>query len=405
MGTLNTTGNAPTYKSAAPGGVHNLTHSYQSKFDERFAKKSYTEPFCGNAYSWNNDHSISIFTLGDGVLKDYDLTQNVGSRFGAMHEINDEINTYELKQVFAIRETYERVYNDDQRNIRNTQYILKNIIDNKLKPAIDMYRLKTWANGAGNTKVLSTALSKSNIVETLLKANAFLDNLDVPEDGRVFFMGITDAIMVNLADELKYQAKWTEKGAVRGEVNMLGGAKIVQLPDRYMPAGVSIMMKWKGSTVDPSKLHWIKRYDNVEGYSGPVLNGLFRYDSFVLAQKANGIYCIGNYGNTTLLDASAMTLSVNSSTGVVTASNAPASATLKCTVDKRNPKIADNKNTITLVSGTSTIASTGSPTLLVPDGGIVRVYAEKTNCTNSGIMNYKWNATAKTLTAVTDFDI
>ena len=394
-----TQGTASSLRSAAAytGAVYNLNERYEKKLDERFKTKSYTDAGANlNGFNWTSVNTIQVESEGVGEIKAYDFGAALGERMGAMHEISDQMNVYKLKQYFSIRETYEKLYSDDKMNERKIQRILKGINDEKLVPAIDKYRLKTWADGAGTTTILTTnglkvntasagtaaALGTSNVVRMLLTASAMLDNMRVPMEGRMAYIGLTDAIEFQLADELKYQQEFTKQGAINGAIRKLGKLTVIAIPDSLMPAGCKILIKWKKATVDPRKLSWSKVYPNVEGYSGPVLNGLYRYDSFVLAMKANGIMVIGDSNA-----APQATPTAALASGKITLTSASADK-IYYTVDGHNPKIADNG---------ADVINTYSAAFDAPTAACyIQAYATKAGKVASGIGKWYFDGTALT---------
>ena len=88
-------------------------------------------------------------------------------------------------------------------------------------------------------------------------------------------------------------------------VGQYDGCRVKNIPDKYMPAGVYFFIKWKGSTVDPVKLAQYDILPKVKGYSGPVVQGVTYYDSFVLGAKGDGVAVCGNAA---ILDAPAMSI-------------------------------------------------------------------------------------------------
>lgn len=400
-------------------GVYILNEHAIKKMDEDFAKKSYTNSAANlSNFSWANANAITVESEGKGRINAYDFGAALGSRMGDLHEVNTERNTYQLKQVFSARETFEKIYSDDSLNERKLARTLKTI-NEKLMVDVDTYRLKTWANGAGNTFVVTSgglainnasataaALTTSNIVKILLQANAYLDNMNVPENGRLFFVSITDAYTIfQLADELKYQQEFTNKGAINGAIRKLGKATIVAIPDARMPAGCKVLCKWKGASADPRKMTWTKIYPNVEGYSGPILNGIWRYDSFILAHKANGVLVIGdNSSNGAPQTTPAMALGTSGDAGKIVITSASADK-IFYTIDGHNPKIEDNGSSVVL-GGTAT---SGAVKLTNPTADCyIQAYAVKAGKVNSGIAKYfyHYDATTPTLTALTyDQDI
>ena len=173
------------------------------------------------------------------------------------------------------------------------------------------------------------------------------------------------AVECKLAQELAYNQNYTNKTLVNGEICRLGGLPIVAVPDHYMPAGVQFMIKWKGATADPQKLKMLRVLSEVQGIYGPVMEGLVRYDSFVLANKANGIYVYGETNKVTA--APTIAVDVSKKTATITL---PSGATKAYyTVDGSNPKFHVGKpnSTVTEISANATVSLTGS--------GMVRAYA------------------------------
>jgi len=407
-------GSASSLRSAAAytGAVYNLNERYEKKLDERFKTKSYTDAGANlNNFSWVGANAIQVETEGVGNINAYDFGASLGSRMGTMHEISDQRNIYQLKQFFSIRETYEKLYSDDKQNERKIQRILKGILDDKLVPAIDRYRLKTWADGAGTTTVVTSsglivnstgtpaAISTSNIVRILLQASAMLDNMRVPMEGRMAYIGITDAVEMQLASELQYSPQMIQKGAVMGEIRQLGRVKVIAVPDSIMPAGCKVLLKWKGASADPRKLSWSQVYPHVEGYSGPVLNGLYRYDSFILAQKANGVLVIGD-SNAKAQATPTLTVGTSGDAGKVILTSTAFSTnadSIYYTIDGHNPKVVDNGTSVVL-GGTATSGVVKTDVLSADC--YIQAYATKSGRVASGIAKYFFDYTNQTVTAL-----
>jgi len=286
------------------GEITNLVNLYtdmQTKMDKEFETESYTEALTNNDWEWDGNETIVIPTTTHFQLVDYDVTQPWYQRTGAAQQVYDEVNSYTVRRKRTFHGEIDEVPSMDQRFIRKMATALKETVDNELVPENDLYRLKTWAEGCGDI-IFGTAddtkakkgTNDEDIIRTLLTMNARATNLHVPKKDRVFVMSVTDAIETRLSERLQYNQNYSGK-MIQGEVAMLGDAKIVAVPDDLMPAGVKIMMKWKGSTADPRKCHKLRTLNNVVGSFATHAEGLFRYDSFVKAHKANGIilFCEG----------------------------------------------------------------------------------------------------------------
>ena len=371
----------------------NLYTEMETRIDKEFETKSYTESMTDNGgWSWDGVETITIPTTSHFELNDYDLTQPWYQRTGAVQEVYDQMNSYTVRRKRSFHGFIDDVPSMDQKFIRKMAVALKETTDEELIPENDKYRLLTWANGAGNV-VFGTAdetkakkgANDEDIIRTLLTLNAVATNKRVPTDGRTFVMSITDAIETRLSERLQYNQNYTGQ-MVRGEVAVLGDAKIVAIPDDLMPAGVKIMMKWKGSTADPRKAHKIRTLNNVVGSFGTHAEGLFRYDSFVKAQKANGILLFGlgtaaspngYICDTPIISdySSGFTITMPTSTAI---RGVVSGVTIKYIISPVkmffNPKVHEGA---TAYDDTITISTAGT--------FYVTAYAEKAGCISSGI--------------------
>ena len=395
------------------GLADNLAHIYnemETRIDKEFETKSYTESMTNNDWSWEGVETIKIPTTSHFTLNDYDLSQPFYLRTGPAQEVYDQINSYTVRRKRAFHGFIDEVPSMDQRFIRKMASALKETTDDELIPENDAYRLNEWSKGAGTVVFggadMLSAVKGTNdvdIVRTLLTLNAIATNKRCPTDGRTFVMGITDAIETRLAERLQYNQNYTGK-MVRGEVGMLGDSKIVAIPDYLMPAGVKIMMKWKGATADPRKAHKIRTLNNVVGSFATHAEGLFRYDSFVKAQKANGIllFCVGATGtgntNTLVCDNPVITWTPGTGSGNGLTIAAPSSAnakgfigtgyTIKYIVTDGtmfyNPKVNENATTwsATIAASNFTAGKTYR----------VTAYAEATGKMPSGIATFTFTA-------------
>ena len=349
----------------------NLITEYSTLLDKRFTQKSLTEAFCGHDYSWDGENSIKVFTIDPVTIQDYNTTgTNRFSGGNAPTNLGDEVNTYTLAKKRGFSTILEGTQGQDQKNIKKANAVLKQIWDEQMVPEIDKYRLQTWANGAGHTVINSTALTKSTIIEQILKAQAHLNNKLVNRDGRVCFITETMAVQTKLASELSYNPAYTSKAIVNGEVARLGGLPIVAIPDDWMPTGIEFMVKYKRASTDPTKLKMLRVLSHVQGIYGDVLEGLTRYDSFVLANKADGIYV---YGTGSILPEP--TITVASGTATMSSTNA---TTIYYTTDGSNPKTSSTR---AAYNGSSKPGS-------LTEGTVIKAYGEASGYTSSGIATH-----------------
>ena len=349
----------------------NLMTEYSTKLDDRFKASSFTEAHCGHDYSWDGVNSIVVYTMDNMAVQDYVLTgQNRFTNNSFPTNIGDEANTYTLQRKRSFGGVLEGVTNMDKKSIQKANSLLKQTWDEVMVPEIDQYRLKTWADGAGSVVINSTALTNQTIIRQLLVGQSALNNKLVGREGRVCFVTESIAVETKLAAELVHNDAYTSKAIVNGEIARMGGMPIVAVPDSYMPAGVEFMIKYKRASADPTKLKMLRALPTVQGIYGTVLEGLTRYDSFVLANKADGIYVY-----TTGSAAVTPSISVSSGTATMTASGA---TTIVYTTDGSNPK----------VSGTASTYNGSSKPSSLTAGTVIKAYATLSTGLNSGIATH-----------------
>lgn len=342
----------------------NLATKYVPVLDQRFQQRSLTEPFVGINYSWEGANAIKVWTLESAELNDYDSTATA-NRFGTPSEVDDEVNVYTLQQKRSFSKVFDITHNHDQEFSKQSNAYLKQMWDERYVPEIDKYRLQVWAKGAGLGKV-GESLTKDTVMEALLKAHAALDEANVPQENRVTFIRTDIAVQCKLAAELAFSPNWVNKAIVSGKIAEINGSPVVSVPSVRMPEGVEFMVKYKSATADPVKLKMLRANDAAPGYAGTLMEGLVRYDAFVMAQKADGIYVYSTTGT----EAPEITQSGNSVTVTV-----PEGAVVKYTTDGTNPKVSD-------------MVKVYSGPIPITENARIRAYAEKEGALCSAIASF-----------------
>ena len=342
----------------------NLFEKFSPKLDERYKLASRTDVACGNDFEWEGVNAIKVLTLMNPTLNDYVASGT--NRFGTPTEVQDEAAVYALTKKRSFANTFDVTNVQDQGFVKKAVMYLKQVWDEVYVPEIDKYRLQRWANGAATVEVNAEALSKTTVVSAMLNAQAALDDMGVPHENRFVFAKSSIIIKYKLADEFKTADGIMTKYAIKGQKGEVDGSPLIGVPDSYMPAGVNFIIKYKKASADPMKLKMLRAHESVPGIAGVLMEGLCRYDSFVLANKANGVYVHAQSGACTT-----PTIQISGNQATMTAGT---SESIKYTTDGTNPKTSE---TAEVYNGSS------KPT--IPAGATVRAYAYKTGSVNSGI--------------------
>ena len=342
----------------------NLTEKYSKRIDERYKLKSVTDAFAGHDYDWDGSKSIKVYSIDKVGIHDYNRGATA-NRFGVANELGDTLQTMTLTQDKSATFTIDRGNAIDQMNIKQANKKLKDIWDEEATPEIDMYRLNKWANGAGTVLINATALTKTTIVDAILKANTALSNKLVPKQGRVLFIGETSYATLALSDQLVGIDKLGAESVANGVVAKIGGASVVPIPDSYLPTGVTFILKHKGTSADPMKLKTFRVQENPVGIDGDVGELRYYHDAFVLGNKADGIYVHATAATAT------PTASITSNAVTLTSTG----ATIYYTTDGTNPK-------------TSNTAQVYSSAITITEDTQIKAYAKKSGGIDSGILTY-----------------
>lgn len=347
----------------------NLMDKWASKLEERFKIGSITDKWCGTNYDWTGVNTIKTLTLRTGKLNDYDAAASA-NRFGTMTEVDDEANTYSLKQKRSFDQAFDETNVQDQNFLKKGAAYLKQMWDEAYVPEIDKHRFQRWASGAGLGDTTGTALTKTNVVEALLTAHAALDDAGVPMENRVTFVRSDIAVKYKLADEFK-AGEGTKEFVQKRQIGDVEGSPLIKVPRSRFPAGMAFMVKYKQATADPVKLRMLRAKDDSDDLCGIRMQGLVRYDAFVLAQKADGIYV---YFDKSGAACAAPTFAIANNTVTITSSGT--GNVIKYTTDGSNPK-------------TSETARTYSAGVAITEDTAFRAYVSKAGLIDSPIVSYE----------------
>ena len=276
-------------------GTINVASLYERKLEERFSIGSKTNAYAGKKYDFVGTKSIEVITADRVDLVNY--TRSGQNRFGTIYELGDTKQTLTMSQDKAFTFSIDKANASDQFNIKQANARLKDHWDGVVTPAVDKYRLASWATGhglsAGKTVIYNAtpaALSSANILENIFNASAAMSDELVPLTDRVLFIGELDYVKFNLASVVVGGSQLNKETIAQGYRGTIDGIKVVTVPSSYMPTKTGFIIKWKGATVDPIKLKTLRVQRTPLGIDGDVVEGHIYFDSFVLDAKCKGVY-------------------------------------------------------------------------------------------------------------------
>lgn len=267
----------------------NLAKKASDRVVERFRLASVTEGLFTAKYNWTGVSTVQVYSVDTLPLQDYDRSTTSASRFGTLTELGDTMQELTVADDKSFNGVIDKANNTSTMMTKSASGILRRQTDEVLIPYIDKYRLRKLADGAGR-KAYSVSLSKTNAIENILTAGAAMSNDLVPMDGRVLYIGQTEAIKIKLAESVLGADHLTEQAIVNGVIGTLDNMQVRVVPDSYMPANVVYLIVRRGCAVAPKKIETFRILTEDKDIDGAVVQGRILHDCFVLDTLKKGIY-------------------------------------------------------------------------------------------------------------------
>ena len=342
----------------------NLHEKYAKQIQTRFVQESMIAGALTNSYSFSGVKTVKISTPVTVPMVDY--TRSGANRYGTPTEMEDVVQEMTLTQDKSFTLTIDKGNNADQNGIKAAGKMLDLQIKEQAVPTMDKYCFATLSQKAGKVVGNSTAISKSNVCERITAGTTYMDDAEVPQEGRTLFVPSDTYAKLRLSEEFQKCDGLLEKSLAKGQVGTYDNMRVIKVPKGRWPANVNFMIVHKSAGCAPVKLNDTKFHTDPPGISGNLLEGRQYYDLFVFGAKCDGVY---------------VEVDTASGAGVVCAtptlaskalSSATSSATVKYTVDGSDPRY-------------SISAKVASGALTEATGTKVRAYAYKDGAFPSGV--------------------
>ena len=267
----------------------NLAKRASDKVVERFKLGSCTGGIFSTRYKWTGVATVQVYSVDRLPLQDYDKAKEDGCRFGKLSELGDTVQELTVSDDKAFNGSIDKGNNTSQMMIKAASSVLRRQTDEVIIPYVDKYRLKKLAEGAG-LKEFSVSLTKANAIETIMQAGVKMSNEKVPREGRVLYIGESQAINVKLAEQVVGADRLCEDAVVNGVCGTIDGMQVRVVPDDYMPENVVFLIVRKGCAVAPKKIETYRILEEHPDIDGAVVQGRLLHDCFVLEAVKSGIY-------------------------------------------------------------------------------------------------------------------
>lgn len=339
-----------------------LHERYASEIQAKFTRESLISGRLSNDYSFTGVKTVNITTPLTVPMTDY--TRTGANRYGTPQEMQDVVQEMKLTQDKSFALTIDKGNNADQNGVKAAGKMLSLQIAEQAVPTMDKYCFNQLVQKAGKI-VGDSKPTKSNICARISAGTTYMDDKEVPSDGRTLYVTSEIYAMLRLSDEFQKCDPLLEKSLAKGQVGTYDGMAVVKVPAGRWPGGVHFIIVHKSAACAPVKLNDTKLHQDPPGISGALLEGRQYYDLFVIGAKCDGVYAD--------VDSSKVvaTPSIAASTGQITSTTS--GATFVYTTDGSDPRY----------SKTAVVGST------VPSGSVAtaKAYAYATGKFPSAVAN------------------
>lgn len=268
-----------------------LSIKYLPYVDEIFTTESKKSLLTNQDFSWEGAHSVKIYNVTTAQMNDYNRNgkNTTGSRYGSIEALSATTEEYILKKDRSFTFEIDKLDENETAGQLQASSALARQTRQVVIPEVDTYVYSVMCKNAG-TKAEAIALTENNIYEEIIKANAILDDNEVPETGRVLIVTPNTYLLMKKSKDIILESELGEDMKLKGVISNLDGCAVVKVPSNRLSDDFGFMIAHPVATVAPTKLEDYTIHENPLGYSGAVVEGRICYDAFVLKNKAKAIY-------------------------------------------------------------------------------------------------------------------
>lgn len=258
--------------------------------DEIFTTESKKSLLTNKDFDWSGAHTIKVYKVTTASMNDYNRNgENTGSRYGTVQSLNATTEEFMLKKDRSFTFEIDRLDEDETASQLEAGSALARQMREVVVPEVDSYVYGVMCESAGH-KPTALKLTADNIYTEIIKANAALDEAEVPETGRILLVTPATYLLLKQNTEITLESELDNSLKIRGVIANLDGCAVIKVPSNRLPEDFGFMIAHPVATVAPTKLEDYTTHQNPPGISGSLVEGRICYDAFVLDNKASAIY-------------------------------------------------------------------------------------------------------------------
>lgn len=268
---------------------------YAPVVDQAFEDTSYTKELEGNNKEIKfekGSKTVKVRTITTaGGVRTHDAADTFSTQIGKITNVDSTTHTYTLDQAKDIGQFLDRTVAATNNSIVEGGKVLNAIVTEQLIPLVDAYRLAVLAGVATTTSQNVTVTADG--YKDWLKARAFLVNARLFKPGKVIgYVNTTTADSIRESGKLDPFTAGLEKSLRSGDIGMLSGVKVKEVPSDLLPANVGAVVVNPDVVSAPRFLDDSKVGESAAAF-GQLIIALYMYTCVVSTPKQKGVAIIG----------------------------------------------------------------------------------------------------------------
>ena len=260
--------------------------------DEQFTTESKKSLLTNQDFDWTGAHTVKVYKISTGSMNDYGRAGAASgnwSRYGAVESLNATTEEFTLSKDRSFTFAIDALDMDETAQQLAAASALARQLREVVIPEVDTYVYGKICAGAG-TKPTAVTLTAENIYTEIIKANAVLDDAEVPEADRQLVVTPAIYLLMKQCKDITMETDIGNDLRLKGVISNLDGANVIKVPAARLPEGFGFMLAHAVATVAPTKLESYNTHINPPGINGQLVEGRIVYDAFVLDNKKKAIY-------------------------------------------------------------------------------------------------------------------
>lgn len=267
-----------------------LITKYSKQVDELFKNESKRSLVTNTDYEFTQANAVRIYNVSTAKMHDYDRSgTGNGSRYGDLDTLAATTQQFLLEKDRSFNFAIDAMDIDETGAVLSAASALARQQREVVIPEIDSYTYGVMCNNAG-TKPAAVELTADNIYDEICKANATLDDAEVPETQRVLIVTPEVYRIMKKSKEIVLDTNIGQDMRLQGVVSNLDGASVQKVPANRLPAKFGFMLCHPLATTAPVKMAAAKLHQDPPGVSGWLVEGRYYYGAFVPKNKKPAIY-------------------------------------------------------------------------------------------------------------------